>query len=84
MAKSAKYLKAIASKKIVAKSRTSGEIRIVFQPNEVSRGEFVQPRSIKLGEKAINLLNRSDVTLDDIKRSNLAALVSRGAVDLVL
>lgn len=81
MATSAKYLKAIAMKKVVARKRTAGEVQIVFPV----RADGTQPKSVCLHSfDAIDLLSRVDVTLDDIKRSNLDNLVARGAVELVL
>lgn len=83
MAKSAKYLKAIAYRKIVACATTSGEVQIVFKPT-YRDGKIVQPKSVRLGATYVDLLTRTDVTLDDVKRSNLDQLVASGVVDLKL
>ena len=83
MASSAKYLKAIATKKIVARSTTSGEVHVVFK-STMRDGVQVQPKSILLTARPLDVLGRSDVTLDDVKRSNLDQLVARGVADLEL
>jgi len=83
---SAKYVKALASEnvKLQKAPRVGGEVMLVFSPlyNKES-GKTEQPKSISIGTKAIEPLKRSDVTMDNIRHSNLEQLIRKQAVRLL-
>ena len=83
---SAKYVKALASRKIKLRKapRTSGEVALVFRPlYDQQTGKTVQPKTISIGWTPMEPLKRTDVSLDNIRHSNLEQLVGRRAVVLL-
>jgi len=79
---SVKYKKAIAMRTATVKRapQVSGEVRIIFKEID---GRLPKPISLN-SNQPIDLLKRTDVTLSDVKRSNLQDLVNRGAVEMIL
>jgi hypothetical protein len=84
---SAKLIKALASQKVkIRKSpRISGEVILTFRPlyNKQS-GKVEAPKPISIqGFRDIEPLRRSDVTIENLRNSNLEDLVRRQAVVLL-
>jgi len=82
---SAKYVKALASRNIKLRKapRISGEVSLIFNPlYDPETGKTVQPKSIPIGWKEIEPLRRTDVSLENIRHSNLEQLIRRRAVVL--
>ncbi len=83
---SAKLTKALAEQRIVLQKapRVGGEVMLAFRPllNKIT-GKVEHPASISIGWKAIEPVKRTDVTMDNMRHSNLDDLVRRGAVVLV-
>jgi len=82
---SAKLTKALAEQRVILTKapRVGGEVVLVFRPllNRLT-GKTEQPASITIGRKPINPLSRTDVTMENLRHSNLEDLVRRGAVTL--
>lgn len=84
---SAKLVRALAERHVVIQKapRVAGEVVLTFQPLlNRETGETVQPASILLSTwKPIEPLLRSDVTIDNLRHSNLEDLVARRAIILL-
>ena len=83
---SAKYVKALASRQIKLRKapRISGEVALVFRPlYNQETGKTVQPKTISIGWKAMEPLRRTDVSMENIRNSNLEQLIRRRAVVLL-
>ena len=84
---SAKLIKALASQKIkIRKSpKISGEVMLTFKPvYNKETGKVATPKPISIqGFKEIDPLKRSDVTIENLRNSNLEDLVRRQAVVLL-
>jgi hypothetical protein len=81
---SAKLVQALATGKVVIQKapRISGEVRLMFYPllNRTT-GKTDQPAPITLADwSAVNPLKRSDVTLENLRHSNLEDLVRKQAI----
>jgi hypothetical protein len=84
---SARLTKALAEQKVIIKKapRVSGEVMLTFFPlMDRKTGKVSQPAAISLnGWTPVEPLRRSDVTIDNLRASNLEALVKRQAVVLL-
>lgn len=84
---SAKLVRALAEGKVVIRKapRVGGEVMLTFRPlMNRTTGKVEQPASILLsGFNPVEPLKRSDVTLENLKNSNLGELVRRQAIVLV-
>lgn len=83
---SARYVKAIATGNVKLRKapKVSGEVMLTFSPlYNTTSGETEKPKSISIGFRDMEPLKRSDVTLENIKNSNLEQLVRRRAVVLL-
>lgn len=83
---SAKLVEALATGNVVIQKapKVSGEVQLVFQPlYNKTTGKTDIPNPISIGWKPVHPMKRSDVTLDNIKHSNLEVLVRKRAVVLL-
>ena len=83
---SAKYVKAMASGiiRLQKAPRVGGEVMLVFRPlYNKTTGKPDTPKSITVGTSAVEPMLRSDVTLDNLRHSNLEHLIRRQAVRLL-
>ncbi len=83
---SSKLVKALATGKVKLQKAPSigGEVLLHFQPLlNTTTGKTEQPKSISIGFTPMEPLNRSDVTMANLKNSNLDNLVRRRAVKLL-
>lgn len=84
---SAKLTKALASGNVKLRKapRISGEVQLLFYPlMDKATGKTNQPQPITISSwKEIDPLKRSDVTLENLRHSNLADLVRKQAVILL-
>jgi len=84
---SAKLVRALAEGKVVIRKapKVGGEVMLSFRPlMNRKTGKIEQPASISLSTfKPVEPLNRSDVTLEHLRNSNLEELMHRNAIVLV-
>jgi len=84
---SAKLVRALAERRVVLQKapRVAGEVVLAFRPLlDRKTGKTNQPASITLsGWKPVEPLKRSDVSLENLRHSNLENLVARRAVVLL-
>ncbi len=83
---SAKLTKALATGNVVIQKapKVSGEVQLVFEAlYNKTTGKTETPKPISVGWKPVDPLKRSDVTLDNVRHSNLHQLVRRRAVVLL-
>lgn len=84
---SARLVRALATRDVKVRKApgVSGEVALTFRPlMDRVTGETTQPASIRLSTFAtVEPLKRSDVTLENLRESNLADLVRRNVITLV-
>lgn len=84
---SAKLVRALAEGKVLIQKapRVGAEVMLSFRPlMNRKTGKVEKPASIILsGFKPVDPLKRSDVTLENLRNSNLADLIKRQAIVLL-
>lgn len=84
---SAKLVRALAEGRVVIQKapKVGGEVMLTFRPlMNRQTGQVEKPKSISLSAfQPVEPLKRSDVTLENLKHSNLGDLVRRNAIVLL-
>ena len=83
---SAKLTKALASGNVVLQKapRVTGEVLLQFKPlYDKETGKTVQPKPIPITLRPVDPLKRTDVSVENLRHSNLENLVRRQAVKIL-